>query len=174
VDDQAMNTASASMAAAVINPYSSLSRGLPTNPAQGIRRIPLPTFSMPPLPPPPIPEKYNMSSAASGAKLSASSPMSSAQVINLAREAMKAALQDNESQAAEASGVSNDLKPGVTIDLSRRNIEYLPDEVVDIIKNELERLVASLLVPLRIRVLISLCANLVLYLRIDWHFPITN
>ncbi|KAI3317526.1 RAM signaling pathway protein [Xylariaceae sp. AK1471] len=138
-----MNTASATMAAAVIHPHSSLSRGLPTNPAQGIRRIPLPTFSMPPPPPPPIPEKYNVPSAAFGAKLSASAPMSSAQVINLAREAMKAALQDNESQAAEASGVSNDLKPGVTIDLSRQNIEYLPDEVVDIIKNELERLALS-------------------------------
>lgn len=33
------------------------------------------------------------------------------------------------------------IKPGVTIDLSRLNIQYLPDEVVDIIKNELERLV---------------------------------
>jgi len=55
---------------------------------------------------------------------------------------MKAALQDNETQAAEASGVSNDLKPGVTIDLSRLNIQCLPDEVVDIIKNELERSVS--------------------------------
>ncbi|KAJ8111285.1 hypothetical protein ONZ43_g5659 [Nemania bipapillata] len=94
---------------------------------------------MPPLPPPPIPEKYNVPPAMLGATLSVSSPMSSAQVINLAREAMKTALQDNESQAAEASGVSNELKPGVTIDLSRNNIQYLPDEVVDIIKNELER-----------------------------------
>lgn len=82
---------------------------------------------MPPLPPPPIPEKYAL-------------PPSQV-VVTLAREAMKTALQDNESQAAEASGVSNRLKPGVTIDLSRRNIQYLPDEVVDIIKNELERLV---------------------------------
>lgn len=56
---------------------------------------------------------------------------------------MKEALQDNESQAAEASGVSNELKPGVTIDLSRLNIQSLPDEVVDIIKNELERLALS-------------------------------
>ncbi|KAJ2980063.1 hypothetical protein NUW58_g7044 [Xylaria curta] len=98
---------------------------------------------MPPLPPPPIPEKYNVPSAAFGATLSASASMSSAQVIHLAREAMKTALQDNESQAAEASGVSNELKPGVTIDLSRLNIQYLPEEVVDIIKNELERLALS-------------------------------
>ncbi|KAJ8129817.1 hypothetical protein O1611_g3814 [Lasiodiplodia mahajangana] len=56
---------------------------------------------------------------------------------------MKAALHENESQAAEASGVGDGLKPGVTIDFSRLNIRYLPDEVVDIIKNELERLALS-------------------------------
>lgn len=147
-----MNTASASMAAAVLHPHPhpSSSRGLPTNPAQGIRRIPLPTFTMPPLPPPPIPEKYNL-------------PPPQV-VVNLAREAMKAALQDNESQAAEASGVSNRLKPGVTIDLSRQSIQYLPDEVVDIIKNELERLV----VPLRpVTLPFDLLTNLTLCLDID-------
>ncbi|KAI0408003.1 RAM signaling pathway protein [Xylaria palmicola] len=143
-----MNTASASMAAAVIHHHPSASRGLPTNPAQGIRRIPLPTFNMPPPPPPPpppipdIPDKYNVPPVV-GATLSASAPMSAAQVIQHAREAMNAALQDNESQVAEASGMSNELKPGVTIDLSRLNIQYLPDEVVDVIKNELERLALS-------------------------------
>lgn len=75
--------------------------------------------------------------------LSATAPLSAGQVISLAREAMKAALRDNESQAAEASGFSNELKPGVTIDLSRKNIQELPEEVVDIIKNELERLALS-------------------------------
>ncbi|GAP83704.2 putative RAM signaling pathway protein [Rosellinia necatrix] len=99
--------------------------------------------SVPPPMPPSIPEKYNVSPAAFGSTLSASAPMSSIQVINLARERMTAALRDNESQAAEASTVSNDLKPGVTIDLSRLNIQNLPDEVVDIIKNELERLALS-------------------------------
>lgn len=71
--------------------------------------------------------------------LSVSPPTSAGKVISLAREAMKSALRDNESQAAEASGVSTELKPGVTIDLSRKNIQELPDEVVDIIKHELER-----------------------------------
>lgn len=66
------------------------------------------------------------------------------QVIVLAREAMKKAVEENESQAAEASGVSNELKPGVTVDLSRRNIQKLPEEVVDIIKDQLERYVARL------------------------------
>ena len=65
--------------------------------------------------------------------------MSSAQVIALAREAMRAALGENQTQAVEASAVGTELNLGVTIDLSRKNIVKLPDEVVDIIKNELER-----------------------------------
>ncbi|KAI4860442.1 putative cell morphogenesis protein Sog2 [Hypoxylon rubiginosum] len=97
----------------------------------------------PPPPPPPIPEQYSMSSSSSGSMLSATAPLSAGQVIALAREAMNDALQENETQAAEASGVSTELKPGVTIDLSRKNIQGLPDEVVDIIKNELERLALS-------------------------------
>jgi hypothetical protein len=66
-------------------------------------------------------------------------PISAAQVVQLAKEAMKNALDENETKAAEASGVSNELKPGVTIDLSHKNIQKFPDEVVDIIKIELER-----------------------------------
>jgi hypothetical protein len=59
--------------------------------------------------------------------------------VALAREAMKNALDENQTKAAEASGVSNELKPGVTIDLSHKQIQRFPEEVVDIIKNELER-----------------------------------
>lgn len=70
--------------------------------------------------------------------------MSSSQVIALARDAMQNALLDNEQQSA---AVNSDLKPGVTIDLSRKGIQKLPEEVVDIIKNELERLVLTDLIP---------------------------
>ncbi|KAI1175160.1 RAM signaling pathway protein [Nemania sp. FL0916] len=148
-----MNTTSANMAAATVHPHPHASRGLPTNPAQGLRRLPFPSVNTPPLPPPPpppipekyMPDKYNVPvpHAGLGASLSASAPMSAAQVISHAREAMKDALRENESQAAEASGLSTEHKPGVTIDLSRKNIQHLPDEVVDIIKNELERLALS-------------------------------
>ena len=75
----------------------------------------------------------------SGPPLSIPNPILASQVIDLAKEAMKNALMENETKAAEASGVSNELKPGVTIDLSHKNIQNFPDEVVDIIKNELER-----------------------------------
>jgi hypothetical protein len=75
----------------------------------------------------------------SNTSLSSQTPITASQVIDLAKEAMKNALEENETKAAEASGVSNGLKPGVTIDLSHKNIQNFPDEVVDIIKNELER-----------------------------------
>jgi hypothetical protein len=64
--------------------------------------------------------------------------MSAAQVISLAREAMQNAIE-SESQAAEAGAVSTGLRTGVTIDLSRKGIQKLPDEVVDIVKGDLER-----------------------------------
>jgi hypothetical protein len=66
-------------------------------------------------------------------------PLSENQVVALVQEAMKHALEENRTKAAEASGVSNDLKPGVTIDLSHKQIQTFPEEVVDIIKNDLER-----------------------------------
>lgn len=129
------------MGATVLPQQSASSRGLPTNPAQGVRRLQTSLNDIPP--PPPIPQKFHSSLSTRSGGLSASPPLSAAQVISLAREAMNDALQHNESQAAEASAVSTELKPGVTIDLSRKNIQELPEEVVDIIKNELERLVAS-------------------------------
>ncbi|KAI1433229.1 RAM signaling pathway protein [Xylaria sp. CBS 124048] len=134
------------VAAAAVPSRPSTPRGLPINPVQGIRRA-LPTINTPPTqplpPPPPMPAKGNTQSAISGASLSALPSMSSSQVINLVQEKMKAALWENEHRVAEASSVSNELKPGVAIDLSQLKIQHLPNEVVDIIKNELERLVLS-------------------------------
>lgn len=138
-----MDVAFGGMATTIIPPQSSASRNLSTGLPQGMRRIP-PAFAMLP-PPPPIPEQFNTAAnGSSNSMLSASGPLSTNQVISLARQAMDSALRENETQAAGASGVSTELKPGVTIDLSRKNIQALPDEVVDIIKNELERLVFSL------------------------------
>jgi len=54
---------------------------------------------------------------------------------------MQNALQENEAQAQRAEGgaANTELKPGVTINLSHKGIRELPEEVVDVIKNELER-----------------------------------
>jgi hypothetical protein len=76
---------------------------------------------------------------ASNSALSAQTSISASEVVALAREAMRNALEENQTKAAETSGVSNELKPGVTIDLSHKQIQKFPEEVVDIIKNELER-----------------------------------
>jgi len=86
-----------------------------------------------------IPQNGIIRHAASSSSLSAGPPISAGQVIALAKEAMKNALYENETKAAEASGVSNELKPGITIDLSHKQIQRFPEEVVDIIKHELER-----------------------------------
>ena len=90
---------------------------------------------MPPLP-------TNLRNVPSNPNLSVGAPITTSQVIAIAREAMWKALDENQTQAAEASAVSTDLKPGLTINLSHKNIRELPDEVVDEIKHELERWVA--------------------------------
>ena len=105
-------------------------RGLPDNPAIARRAV---AAAAPP--PPPIPSLRNVPS---NSNLSATGPLSSGQVLVLAREAMRVA-HENEAKAAQASGVSDKLKPGLTVDLSRKRIEVLPEEIVDIIKDELER-----------------------------------
>ncbi|KAK2625116.1 hypothetical protein QTJ16_005485 [Diplocarpon rosae] len=81
--------------------------------------------------------------ATSSSPLSTQIPISAGQVVALAQDAMKNAIEENQTKAAEASGVSNELKPGVTIDLSHKQIQKFPEEVVDIIKHELERLALS-------------------------------
>lgn len=78
--------------------------------------------------------------AASSSSLSTQVPTSAGNVVALAREAMKNALEENQSKSDDANGV--ELKPGVTIDLSHKNIQKFPEEVVDIIKNELERYIS--------------------------------
>lgn len=59
-------------------------------------------------------------------------------VINLSREAMRQALE-SEKQVSEAGAAGASLNTGVTVDLSRKNIKQLPEEVVDIVNNGLER-----------------------------------
>lgn len=120
-------------------PSAAAQLGLPGNPAQGRRAFAAAgTAGLNNIPPPP-PIPKNVRKMPSNSGLTASAPIAASQVIVLAREAMKKAIEENESQAAEASGVSNELKPGVTVNLSHKNIQKLPEEVVDIIKDQLER-----------------------------------
>lgn len=103
---------------------------------------------VPPVPPLPdlrtVPSSSALSAAASvvpGTPTVSGPPASPAKVVSLFTDAIQNALQENEAQAqrAEGGGTGSELKPGVTIDLSRQGIRELPEEVVDVIKHELER-----------------------------------
>lgn len=118
----------------------SSTRGLPENPAPGRRIGPgqVQLSNSNTLLPPPVPPVPTGSNIPTNGNLSASRVLTPTQVINLAKEAMAAAME-NESQAAEASSAGIGLQSGVTIDLSRKNIQKLPEEVIDIVKDQLER-----------------------------------
>jgi hypothetical protein len=69
------------------------------------------------------------------------------EVIAFAREAIEASRE--ESRRGLDGVLSTELQqPGVTVDLCHRNIVRLPDEVIDIIKQEIERCVNTFLSPI--------------------------
>ncbi|KUJ12042.1 uncharacterized protein LY89DRAFT_786185 [Mollisia scopiformis] len=70
-------------------------------------------------------------------------PIAGQQTISLFQKAMDKAREDHQktdTQAAKAAGM---MISGVTIDFSHKGIMDFPDEVIDIIKEELERLALS-------------------------------
>ena len=111
-------------------------RSLSENPMAG--RRPIPNSAATSNGPTGTPSLPTLRKAASSTNLSASNGLPHSQVITLARDAMRNALE-SENQVPEAGAVGASLKPGVTVDLSRKNIQKIPEEVVDILKNELER-----------------------------------
>ena len=53
---------------------------------------------------------------------------------------MRAAREETQRSASGGdTGANGDVKPGVTIDLGHKYIARIPDEMVDIIKDEIER-----------------------------------
>lgn len=109
---------------------------------------------VPPVPPIPdlrtVPSSSALATAGPPSTPTAPVPLASpAKVISLFSDALQNALRDNEAQAQRGDGgaASSELTPGVTIDLSRAGIRELPEEVVDVIKNELERCEPLCLVP---------------------------
>ncbi|KYK61214.1 RAM signaling pathway, SOG2 [Drechmeria coniospora] len=121
---------------------SSALRSLPENAALG--RRPVPNSAATSNGPSPILSHRDAQSNASLSASSASHSIAPSQVIALAREAMQHAIENEKGQAAEVGAVGTPgLRSGVTIDLSRKNIQRLPEEVVDIVKEELERLALS-------------------------------
>lgn len=71
----------------------------------------------------------------------AGTPLSPGQVVALVRDARKKAIADDENRPAAPD--ADGLKVGITLDLIGKNIPALPDEVVDILRNGVERLALS-------------------------------
>ncbi|KAH0543838.1 hypothetical protein FGG08_001877 [Glutinoglossum americanum] len=91
------------------------------------------------------PPNPNINVSSSAIRYAPTQPgISASQVVVLAEEAMKAAREETQRSVAGGDAVVNgDLKPGVTIDLGHKYIARIPDEMVDIIKDEIERLALS-------------------------------
>ena len=127
--------------------------GLPYHPSQGVQRVNRPPrlsaadreasrLS---------PESSAVIPASQSSSSSDKSPISGEQVIRLVREAVLKAVAtkkgEDEDEAAAAPEETSSPRPGLTIDLSRRNISALPDEVVDMLQNGLERSILSMINP---------------------------
>ncbi|KAH0565846.1 hypothetical protein GP486_000769 [Trichoglossum hirsutum] len=94
-----------------------------------------------------VPSNPNVNISSSTIRLAPTQPaISAGQVVALAEEAIKTAREETQRSVAGGDAVaSGDLKLGVTIDLDlgHKNIARIPDEMVDIIKDEIERRVMA-------------------------------
>lgn len=66
-------------------------------------------------------------------------PISDDEVVALAKAAFNHSRQDIGQRGADAPRELHQQQPGITIDLGHKNIARLPDEVVDVIRAEIER-----------------------------------
>ncbi|KAB2109150.1 hypothetical protein AG0111_0g3323 [Alternaria gaisen] len=74
----------------------------------------------------------------------APTPISDEEVVALTKAAFEHSRQDiNHRAAAETPRELQQQQPGITIDLGHKNIARLPDEVIDVIRAEIERLALS-------------------------------
>lgn len=73
-------------------------------------------------------------------------PLTPEETIELARRAVESGIQDTKRSLAGSEAVTDVVKPKLTIDLGHSHIMRIPEPVVDVIKDEVERYVATLLV----------------------------
>ncbi|KAI9889880.1 MAG: RAM signaling network component [Vezdaea aestivalis] len=67
-------------------------------------------------------------------------PISAPQVISLFAEALNSARETTKRSGAVVDPINGELKAGVTIELSRKNIQRVPEEAIDLMKTDIERL----------------------------------
>ena len=65
--------------------------------------------------------------------------LSQDETVELARHAVESGLQETKRSLAGSEAVDDVVKPKLTIDLGHSSIEWLPEPVVDIIKDEVAR-----------------------------------
>ncbi|EEP81922.1 predicted protein [Uncinocarpus reesii 1704] len=65
------------------------------------------------------------------------------ETLHLAKCAVENGLQETKRSLGDSEAVGDVVRPKLTIDLGHKNIGYVPDEVVDIIKDEVARLSLS-------------------------------
>lgn len=92
----------------------------------------------------PIPDdegtRPNTSMSESGSKQPAGTKLlTHAETIELARRAVESGIQDTKRSLAGSEAVSDVVKPKLTIDLGHSQVVRIPEPVVDIIKDEVER-----------------------------------
>lgn len=66
------------------------------------------------------------------------------ETIELARRTVESGIQDTKRSLAGSEAVTDVVKPKLTIDLGHSHIVRIPEPVVDLIKDEVERYVAPL------------------------------
>lgn len=71
--------------------------------------------------------------------------LSPEETIELARHAVESGIQDTKRSLAGSEAVTDVVKPKLTIDLGHSHIARIPEPVVDLIKDEVERYVEALL-----------------------------
>lgn len=73
----------------------------------------------------------------------APTPISDDEVVALAKAAFEHSRSDIRAAAESAPRELQQQQPGITIDLGHKSIARLPDEVIDVIRAEIERLALS-------------------------------
>lgn len=78
-----------------------------------------------------------------GKRGSGPKPLTPDETIELAKRAVESGIQDTKRSLAGSEAVTDVVKPKLTIDLGHSHIVRIPEPVVDIIKDEVERYVCS-------------------------------
>ena len=71
--------------------------------------------------------------------ISSQPPIPAGAVISLVEDALEAARADTQRNVTGLGQTTGDIRAGFTIELSRKNIQFIPEEVVDLIKDDIER-----------------------------------